>query len=67
MVQNDEQQNINGLKDLIASKLGFDAHLVDMDSLKEFDNFHIVEHILLRPKGAISLEFISLSYRFGEF
>ncbi len=64
---NDVQANINGLKDLIASKVGFDAHEEEPESGVELINFHVVEHILLRPRGRISLDFICSEHIGEEF
>jgi hypothetical protein len=52
-------QYTDGLKDLIASKLGLDVYITDPVSRNEFKNFFIVEHILLRPEGFLPLGFIS--------
>ncbi|MCG8333566.1 MAG: LamG domain-containing protein [Proteobacteria bacterium] len=53
-----KETNVAGLKNLIASKLGFDAHTRELDQTDEWDNFHVVEHILFRPKGEQTLDFV---------
>ncbi|MGA1870241.1 MAG: hypothetical protein ACMUJM_17015 [bacterium] len=50
--------NINGLKDILSSKLGLDVYIKNSADKNEQDNFHILEHILLRPDGFLPLEFI---------
>jgi hypothetical protein len=49
----------DGLKDLLSAKLGLDAHINDPENKKELKNFHVVEHILLKPEGSLFLNFIS--------
>lgn len=52
-------QYTDGLKDLIASKLGLDGYITDPAGRNELKNFFILEHILLRPEGSLPLDFIS--------
>ncbi len=52
-------QYMDGLKDLIASKLGLDGYITDPADRNELKNFFIIEHILLRPEGSLPLDFIS--------
>lgn len=59
--------NIDGLKDLIATKLGFDAHQIDPQVNVERENFHVIEHILLRPNGKLSLDLVCSEYIEEEF
>lgn len=56
---NNDSKNVDGLKNLIAKKLGFDKHKGAQDDKHEFANFHILEHIHLRPTGSLALDFIS--------
>jgi hypothetical protein len=48
-------QSTNGLKNLIAAKLGIDLDITDSDAAEEF---YIIEHILLRPRTTGRLDFI---------
>ncbi|MCP3925569.1 MAG: LamG domain-containing protein [Desulfobacterales bacterium] len=51
-------ENIGGLKEMIAAKLGLNKPVTGTDGEMEVDHFHMVEHILLRPEGSLPLEFL---------
>lgn len=51
-------QYTDGLKDLIAAKLGMAISNTDPESKTEYNNFFIVDHILFRPEGSLPLNFI---------
>ncbi|HEX3045705.1 MAG TPA: LamG-like jellyroll fold domain-containing protein [Bacillota bacterium] len=48
----------DGLKNLIAAKLGMDLPGSEPAPNSEYHNFFIVDHILLRPEGSLLLNFI---------
>ncbi len=53
-----EDENMGGLKEMIAAKLGLNTPIAGTDGEMEVDHFHVVEHILLRPEGSLPLEFL---------
>jgi hypothetical protein len=51
-------QYTDGLKELIAAKLGLEVRAPETAGSNQPDNFFIVEHILSRPDGILPLDFI---------
>ncbi len=52
-----QSSQTDGLKNLIASKLGIDL-TVRTDTIEESEEIYLVEHILFRPDGSMPLDFI---------